>query len=57
MVRMWKERKPARGTHLLERVEDWTGQDMERMQASKRHSLARDAEDRWSWSTSGCNSS
>lgn len=30
MVRTWKEDKPVRGTHFLERVEAKTGQDMDK---------------------------
>ena len=35
LVRTWKESKPARGTHFLERSEVKTGQDIERKKERK----------------------
>jgi len=44
-VRTWRQYKLARGTHQLESPDRETGQDMERMQASKGHS--HPGEPRW----------
>jgi hypothetical protein len=38
-VRTRKGGEGERGTHFLESVEEWTGQDMERKRASEGHSL------------------
>jgi len=37
LFRTWKESKPVRGTHFLERAEGGTGQNMERKQVSEGH--------------------
>src|SRR5260221_250352 len=52
MVRRWKEKKPARDTHRLERAEVGIGQNMESKQASKGHSQAGEGRG-WDWSEHG----
>ena len=44
LVRTWKERKLARGTHFLKRVDIKTVQDTKRKPVSKGHSLPGEAD-------------
>src|SRR5260221_435352 len=48
----WKEKKPARDTHILERAEVGIGQNMESKQASKGHSHPGEGRG-WDWSEHG----
>src|SRR5712691_7498557 len=55
LVRTWKENKPARDTHNLERAEGGevgNSQNKERKQASKGHSERREGRG-WDWSEHG----
>ena len=52
LARMWKQSKPARGTHSLEGADIEADQDMETKQGGKGGSLAGEGR-HWDWSGYG----